>query len=438
MNYIENLKKKHYGRALHILLAKYTKDNRVPKSILNNYGLEAMEEELEATDKEDLDKATKLAEEADIGDIYDGVGSYDTDDEDKYYDEDEKDNEDIENPLDKAVEDDIDGSTLDDLPETSFNPSSMEDPRNAKSLMDILSHDLNEFRKAFTSSYDSHYKDYIDYEGNFRSSKLYMELIDPAYGQLVLIYKKDSEYIKTLDALLTLLSDKANMVSIAGDTQEPFIYEALQIMVVEYITCLMIAFPLTISKTVDANEGLKSLAFKGFEGIQEMVCDILTISPLFGSKIKFEKAEMDEMTGTNMKIIQTPYADSEIVNNLRIGTESFNAMFRFDKRFNYACESIQNILSIRNNGALPEFLIVIKVLSIATRMANTVNFIEILRETSEMTRDLLQYIGVDNENLDDIIREIEDKCRVNMMSIQNSYMNILKEESDKDLTNATN
>ena len=90
-----------------------------------------------------------------------------------------------------------------------------------------------------------------------------------------------------------------------------------------------------------------------------------------------------------------------------------------------------NILSIKNKGALPEFLVSIKVLGIVSRLANNIDFLKINVETHENIIEMLKYN--DYENIEEKVLEITNTCKEHMLNINTVYIDIIQEESNNNL-----
>ena len=175
-HFIDAKKTKNYNKAIHSLLTKYTLKKEYP-AFVNNYkiGLEALEEEL--IENENIEEVTNDESTSDIFnfDDFDFNEDKESEEADLVNDTDFSSSLEEETGEDEVLEDTEIGNTL----------QTINTPREATNLMEILSFDLNVFRKNYVEAYDKHYKQFVDYTGDFRKNDGYEINIDKPYAIIV-------------------------------------------------------------------------------------------------------------------------------------------------------------------------------------------------------------------------------------------------------------
>lgn len=208
-------------------------------------------------------------------------------------------------------------------------------------------------------------KNVIEYSGNIKEHAMYEKFIDPAI-KIVLLYSKDTQLEKKINEFMSVMQDKRKMTSICGTKKSPFIYESLQLLLLETLRELLAVMPLAIKNSMSIEDTIEKFGYNQIKKLLEAVVDVVEIKNLFGEKIYYkEPDEAKELSDTNEAINQTVYAQNAAF-------ESMIELSRFLSTYS-ATESILNLIEIRNNKALMEFSLIMKLCIFITSLVKDVN-----------------------------------------------------------------
>lgn len=254
-----------------------------------------------------------------------------------------------------------------------FNPGEMEEPDvdleggsegDVVNFMEMSGSLMNTYLKNM-DEVSKNNKNLIDLTGNIKENSMYEKFIDPGI-KTVLLYSKDTQLQKKIENFMSVLEDKKKMTSICGTKQSPFIYESLQLLLIESLRQLLAVMPLAIKKSISIEDTVEQLGYTHISKLIEAMVDIAEIQNLFGDKIYFmEPDEAKELSDTNESINSTPYVQNAAFENMR-ETHRFLSTYS-------ATESILNLIEIRNNKSLMEFSLVMKLCIFISSLVADIN-----------------------------------------------------------------
>ena len=338
-------------------------------------GLEDLESELEANDElED-----EVPEQVD-SDWNEGIdGEEIPDNSDLVVDDEGTDVEDNpENPDD--ISDDYYSS--DDV-ENDFNniEGGVEDlPSDADciNMVEIISNYAN----TYVANMELFYKtnpDSLDLTGDFKKSKMF-KFVDDAIATINAVYNEDEELVKTVNNLFNIAKDIPKMKTICGNETTPFIYEGIQLLLIELSRTLLALLPFHLKENQPIDAIIAEMGLKVPSMLIEMANDMVEVSGLFGTRIFFVAPVESEITGKSEEIAETPYIT--IKDEISRPEDSMSPM-------NYSGESIMNLIQIKNNKALPEYSLICKALGILSGIMRDIDLEKSCKELVDGIKEIL-------------------------------------------------
>lgn len=338
-------------------------------------GLEDLESELEANDElED-----EVPEQVD-SDWNEGMDGEDIpDNSDLVVDEEGTDVEDNpENPDDVSA----DYYSSDDV-ENDFNniEGGVEDlPSDADciNMVEIISNYAN----TYVANMELFYKtnpDSLDLTGDFKKSKMF-KFVDDAIATINAVYNEDEELVKTVNNLFNIAKDIPKMKTICGNETTPFIYEGIQLLLIELSRTLLALLPFHLKENQPIDAIIAEMGLKVPNMLIEMANDMVEVSGLFGTRIFFVAPVESEITGKSEEIAETPYIT--IKDEISRPEDSMSPM-------NYSGESIMNLIQIKNNKALPEYSLICKALGILSGIMRDIDLEKSCKELVDGIKEIL-------------------------------------------------
>ena len=338
-------------------------------------GLEDLESELEANDElED-----EVPEQVD-SDWNEGVDGEDIpDNSDLAVDDVGTDVEDNpENPDDVSA----DYYSSDDV-ENDFNniEGGVEDlPSDADciNMVEVISNYAN----TYVANMELFYKtnpDSLDLTGDFKKSKMF-KFVDDAIATINAVYNEDEELVKTVNNLFNIAKDIPKMKTICGNETTPFIYEGIQLLLIELSRTLLALLPFHLKENQPIDAIIAEMGLKVPSMLIEMANDMVEVSGLFGTRIFFVAPVESEITGKSEEIAETPYIT--IKDEISRPEDSMSPM-------NYSGESIMNLIQIKNNKALPEYSLICKALGILSGIMRDIDLEKSCKELVDGIKEIL-------------------------------------------------
>lgn len=338
-------------------------------------GLEDLESELEANDElED-----EVPEQVD-SDWNEGIDGEDIpDNSDLAVDDTGTDVEDNpENPDDISN----DYYSSDDV-ENDFNniEGGVEDlPSDADciNMVEIISNYAN----TYVANMELFYKtnpDSLDLTGDFKKSKMF-KFVDDAIATINAVYNEDEELVKTVNNLFNIAKDIPKMKTICGNETTPFIYEGIQLLLIELSRTLLALLPFHLKENQPIDAIIAEMGLKVPSMLIEMANDMVEVSGLFGTRIFFVAPVDSEITGKSEEIAETPYIT--IKDEISRPEDSMSPM-------NYSGESIMNLIQIKNNKALPEYSLICKALGILSGIMRDIDLEKSCKELVDGIKEIL-------------------------------------------------
>ena len=216
---------------------------------------------------------------------------------------------------------------------------------------------ISNYANTYVSNMELFYKtnpESLDLTGDFRKSKMF-KFVDDAIATVNAVYKEDEELIKTVNGLFNLAKDIPKMKTICGNETTPFIYEGIQMLLIELSRTLLALLPFHLKENKSVDTLITEMGLKVPSTLIEMANDLIEVSGLFATRIFFVAPVESEITGKSEEIAETPYAS--LKQEISKPDDSMSAM-------NYSGESIMNLIQIKNNKALPEYSLICKALGV--------------------------------------------------------------------------
>lgn len=216
---------------------------------------------------------------------------------------------------------------------------------------------ISNYANTYVSNMELFYKtnpESLDLTGDFRKSKMF-KFVDDAIATVNAVYKEDEELIKTVNGLFNLAKDIPKMKTICGNETTPFIYEGIQMLLIELSRTLLALLPFHLKENKPVDTLIAEMGLKVPSTLIEMANDLIEVSGLFATRIFFVAPVESEITGKSEEIAETPYAS--LKQEISKPEDSMSAM-------NYSGESIMNLIQIKNNKALPEYSLICKALGV--------------------------------------------------------------------------
>lgn len=228
-------------------------------------------------------------------------------------------------------------------------------------------------------------KDFIDYSGDFKQTDHYNGFINPAMDILNKVFQ-DDPIIKHVESLIEIMSNKRTVLSVCGKPDNPFMYEGMQIVLVDTIRNLLACIPYSIKNNKTLSEVIDSMQLNVVKCLIQMVADLVEVSNLFGTKIYYVEPVVSEITGKSEEIANTPYTKLDVMSR---GNESFTGM-------RLANESIMNLIEIKNNKALVEYTALTKMMLVITGLTQGINLKD---SCGDVLRTVLQIASTNGEEV---------------------------------------
>lgn len=247
------------------------------------------------------------------------------------------------------------GDYLEPNAETEWQETELDDLKSnadCVNMMKIIANYTNDYTKNFEDIYNRN-KEIIDFTGDFKASGIYNDFINPSMTILTQVFK-DNDVIKHVEKLIELLQDKRKMISVTGKPSNPFLYEGMQLVLIETVRTLMALIPSSIKQNAPINEVIDKMNLNVAKCLIQMTADLVEIGPMLGNKIYYVEPVVSEVTGKSEQIHETPYAKLEVFNREDITGAT------------PAAESIMNLIEIKNNNALLEFSALNKMMTVIT------------------------------------------------------------------------
>ena len=203
---------------------------------------------------------------------------------------------------------------------------------------------ISNYTNTYVSNMELFYKtnpESLDLTGDFRKSKMF-KFVDDAIATVNAVYKEDEELIKTVNGLFNLAKDIPKMKTICGNETTPFIYEGIQMLLIELSRTLLALLPFHLKENKPVDTLIAEMGLKVPSTLIEMANDLIEVSGLFATRIFFVAPVESEITGKSEEIAETPYAS--LKQEISKPEDSMSAM-------NYSGESIMNLIQIKNNKA---------------------------------------------------------------------------------------
>lgn len=370
---------KYYKKILS-LESKYFK-----APITKHWSIEALADEAEATEGFDYDDSDISLDDIDTSEGFRGDMEGDAplaDDLDGEFD---------------ANEDEFDGDNIDvdlKVPEES----------DVINLVEMSSSLMNTYYKNMDVIYRK-YK-FIDLTGNIKENDLYEKFIQPALA-IIKVYSKETELEKKLDEFMNLIEDRKKMVSICGTKNSPFIYEMLQLLLIETLRQLLAVMPMAIKGSMSIEETIEKYGYSHISKMLEGMMDILGIKNVLGNKIYYkDPGDVKELS------VLTDNPTNEAIKGTIYDNSAFESMYELNKFLTTysASESIMNIIEIRNNKSILEFSLVMKlaiwITSIMKEIGTEGNYVNSTKTVLDEIKDLLTEDGA--QVVDEIDNKIAD------------------------------
>ena len=241
---------------------------------------------------------------------------------------------------------------------------------------------ISNYTNTYVSNMELFYKtnaDALDLTGDFKKSKMF-KFVDDAIATINAVYKEDEELCKTVNALYNLGTDIPKMKTICGNETTPFIYEGIQLLLIELSRTLLALLPFHLKENKSVDVLITEMGLKVPSTLIEMANDMVEVSGLFATRIFFVAPVESETTGKSEEIAQTPYAS--IKDEISKPDDSMSAM-------NYSGESIMNLIQIKNNKALPEYSLICKALGILSGIMRDLDLEKSCKELVDGIKEIL-------------------------------------------------
>ena len=240
----------------------------------------------------------------------------------------------------------------------------------------------------------------IERTGSFIANDYQASFIEPAEEIIAKCFAQD-DTVKKFQEFRELLDQKSLMSKLTGTETTPFVYEGMQ---VTYLLALTSALSL-VGTSLQINGTLpdtaKHIGFKAFNDVLEAMEAILSVKSSLGTKIYY--------TDTVVDIEDNPQASLYI--NIKEVNPSIGGLSSVP-----AGESIGNIIEIRNNGALMDYLLVMKALEKMSFIANKIELKDITSKVLRAASDILS-IDMQNDNGEEALATIVESVRNDIIAV---------------------
>ena len=333
-----------------------------------------------------------------------------------------------------ATQDNIDNDVPDEMIEGGeIEIKSEEDiasPDDAVNLLDVLGIYNNKFRVSF-AKFISRNEGLIDRDAHFccKTREFNTNCIQPAMKLLNIVYNGDPQ-IKSLENLLNVLCQRSDMLKCMGTKDAPFVYEGIQMVFGAKLLILLGLVPNHLLNTkASIDEIVDTLGSESIKKVFQVADDILEMKSKLGKSIVFVDAPKSEITGHAVdKITGTIYGNSPVM----CKKDCEHGMI-------LSGESIENLLTIKNNGSLVECALLFKGLALVARLCENISISSLLKEAYTKIRELLGTSDINNakDSVDSLVEwartSILMPLDVKMNEVNNDpEINLEDEESTQD------
>lgn len=299
--------------------------------------------------------------------------------------------------------------------ETEFDD--LKSRADSVNMMKIIGNYTNEYTKGFEDVYKRN-SEIIDFTGDFKSSKMNIEFVQPAMSLLTQVFK-DSQLVKYLEKLIEIMQEKRKMVAITGKPDNPFLYEGFQLILFESLRTCLALVPMSIKQNAGIEEVITKMNLNVPKCLTQMIADIIEISPILATKIYFVEPQVSEVTKTSNEIYNTPYAELDV----------FNEETKLGKT--PAGESIMNLVEIKNNSALLEFSALNKMLTIIVGLVKDLDLYEVCREALSQ---VMKLVSVNSEEVEGFLEEVLTYVKEKVIMPQIQRMADMSAEESRKMT----
>lgn len=260
-------------------------------------------------------------------------------------------------------------------------------PDDAVNLLDVFGIYNNKFRVSF-AKFISRNEGLIDRDAHFccKNREFNTNCIQPAMKLINIVYNGDPQ-VKSLENLLNLLCQRSDMLKCMGTKDAPFVYEGIQMVFGAKLLILLGLIPNHLLNTkASIDEIVDTLGSESIKKIFQVADDILEMKSKIGKSIVFVDAPKSVITGHAVdKITGTIYGNSHVM---------------CQKDCNHGMvlsgESIENLLTIKNNGGLVECSLLFKGLALVARLCESISISSLLKEAYAKVRELLGTSDINN------------------------------------------
>lgn len=333
-----------------------------------------------------------------------------------------------------ATQDNIDNDVPDEMIEGGEIEIKSEDditsPDDAVNLLDVFGIYNNKFRVSF-AKFISRNEGLIDRDAHFccKTREFNTNCIQPAMKLLNVVYNGDPQ-IKSLENLLDVLCQRSDMLKCMGTKDAPFVYEGIQMVFGAKLLILLGLVPNHLLNTkASIDEIVDTLGSESIKKVFQVADDILEMKSKLGKSIVFVDAPKSEITGHAVdKITGTIYGNSPVM----CKKDCEHGMI-------LSGESIENLLTIKNNGGLVECALLFKGLALVARLCENISISSLLKEAYTKIRELLGTSDINNakDSVDSLVEwartSILMPLDVKMNEVNNDpEINLEDEESTQD------
>lgn len=333
-----------------------------------------------------------------------------------------------------ATQDNIDNDVPDEMIEGGEieikSENDIASPDDAVNLLDVFGIYNNKFRVSF-AKFISRNEGLIDRDAHFccKTREFNTNCIQPAMKLLNVVYNGDPQ-IKSLENLLDVLCQRSDMLKCMGTKDAPFVYEGIQMVFGAKLLILLGLVPNHLLNTkASIDEIVDTLGSESIKKVFQVADDILEMKSKLGKSIVFVDAPKSEITGHAVdKITGTIYGNSPVM----CKKDCEHGMI-------LSGESIENLLTIKNNGGLVECALLFKGLALVARLCENISISSLLKEAYAKIRELLGTSDINNakDSVDSLVEwartSILMPLDVKMNEVNNDpEINLEDEESTQD------
>ena len=245
----------------------------------------------------------------------------------------------------------------------------------------------------------------IDQSGVFKRNPMVKDMIFPALDALKYAYEDETNPIfESINKVVSLISNGATAKKLKGTGQSPFLYEGLQLVLMETLYHLVNMIPVSINKGVSMNDLGTVTNTKVLESYISMITDIA--SPEFYSTLsnKIEFEETPVAAGVQVG------AESGFINTSGLADTPYAKYPEFDV---YAGgESILNAINFKKSGSLDIILSVLDACTLTAQMLADKS-LKNRYDSVKLVSTLMNDSNADSRNR--TIDEVVTKYRANLL-----------------------